>query len=146
MPRVGKKSEADRPGEIMADLWRLVLSVMDEAQDDLEGLGLAPKSFFVLASVDEHPFPAELARNLHLPPPTATYLIKQLEEKGLLERHGEPGDLRKFRLVRTRAGDEVLRRGSASLSSVLVDRLKRIDAGERKTFARILHRLAERQD
>ena len=38
---------------------------------------------------------------MHLPPPTVTYLVKQLEARGFLERRAEPGDLRKFRLVQT---------------------------------------------
>ena len=47
-------------------------------------LGLSPKTFFLLTAVEEHPFPAELARKMHLPPPTVTYMIKQLEERGFL--------------------------------------------------------------
>ena len=47
-------------------------SVMDDSEPDLEALGLTPKAFFLLAAVEEHPFPAELARRMHLPPPTVT--------------------------------------------------------------------------
>ena len=78
----------------------------------MESLGLSPKAFFLLAAVEEHPFPAELARRMYLPPPTVTYMVKQLEEKrDPGRRKAEPGDLRKFRLVQTVAGSQALERG-----------------------------------
>src|SRR5262245_9248055 len=64
---------------IRAHLGRLMQEVMDDSAPALEPLGLSPKAFFLLATVEEHPFPAELARAMHLPPPTVTYLVKQLE-------------------------------------------------------------------
>ena len=98
---------------ILANLWRLVESVLDDSAPALEALGLSPKAYFLLEAIGEHPFPAELARRMHLPPPTVTYLVKQLEGKGYLERRAEPGDLRKFRLVRTVAGDRAIGQGAS---------------------------------
>jgi DNA-binding MarR family transcriptional regulator len=126
MSSSGKEGEPDAWG-ILADLWQLIQAVMDDSEADLEALGLSPKAFFLLAAVEEHPFPAELARKMYLPPPTATYMVKQLEGKGFLDRRAEPGDLRKFRLVQTDAGREALRRGRESLSEVLRGRLRRLD-------------------
>jgi DNA-binding MarR family transcriptional regulator len=137
-----KKAEQDASG-ILANLWQLVQSVFDESEPDLVGLGLSPKTFFLLTAVEEHPFPAELARRMHLPPPTVTYMIKQLEERGFLARQAEPGDLRKFRLVQTVAGRVALRRGKETLSAVLVDRLRRLDREDVRAFDRIVGRLAE---
>jgi DNA-binding MarR family transcriptional regulator len=131
----------DAPG-ILADLWRLMQSVMDESEPELEALGLSPKAFFLLEAVEEHPFPARLARRMHLPPPTVTYLIKQLESGGLLERRAEPGDLRKFRLVVTDAGRAALRRGRQALGDVLGGRLERLGREDLLAFDRIVRRLA----
>jgi DNA-binding MarR family transcriptional regulator len=117
---------------------------MDDSEPDLEALGLSPKAFFLLAAVEEHPFPAVLARRMHLPPPTVTYLVKQLENKGLLERRAEPGDLRKFRLVQTAAGRDALRRGAEALGRVLDERLRRLDPDEVVHFNRIVKRLTGR--
>jgi MarR family transcriptional regulator, organic hydroperoxide resistance regulator len=138
-----KKGEPDACG-ILANLWQLVQSVLDESEPDLDGLGLSPKTFFLLTAVEEHPFPAELARRMHLPPPTVTYMIKQLEERGFLGRRAEPGDLRKFRLVQTVAGREALRQGRETLSAILVERLLRLDREDVQAFDRIVKRLVER--
>ncbi len=137
-----KKGEPDACG-ILANLWQLIQAVLDDSEPELAPLGLSPKAFFLLGAVAEHPFPAELARKMHLPPPTVTYLVKQLEEKGLLERSAEPGDLRKFRLVQTVAGRDALSRGTDVLSRALGQRLRRLDNQEIAAFDRIVYRLAE---
>jgi len=131
---------------ILANLWRLIQTVMDDAEPALGALGLSPKAFFVLEAVADHPFPAELARRMHLPPPTVTYLIKQLEARGFLERRDEPGDLRKFRLVRTPEGDRAVREGRGSLGSVLGERLRGLGPRDVASLDRIMRRLAEERD
>jgi DNA-binding MarR family transcriptional regulator len=141
MSSSSKKGKPDACG-ILANLWQLIQSVLDDSEPDMEALGLSPKAFFLLATVEEHPFPAEIARKMHLPPPTVTYLVKQLEEKGFLERRAEPGDLRKFRLVQTVAGRNALDQGQEVLGLVLGQRLKRLDREEIVTFDEIVKRLA----
>jgi DNA-binding MarR family transcriptional regulator len=141
MSSSSNKSRPDACG-ILADLWRLMQSVMDDSEPELEALGLSPKAFFLLAAVQEHPFPAQLARRMHLPPPTVTYLIKQLEAGGFLERRAERGDLRKFRLVVTDAGRMALQRGRQALGDVLGKRLGRIEQEDLLAFDRIVRRLA----
>jgi DNA-binding MarR family transcriptional regulator len=73
-----------------------------------------------------------------------TYMVKQLEEKGFLDRRAEPGDLRKFRLVRTVAGREALVAGEEILGRVLGERLERLDREQIVTFDEIVERLAGR--
>jgi DNA-binding MarR family transcriptional regulator len=144
MSASGERVEADACG-ILANLWQLIQSVMDDAAPALERLGLAPKAFFLLAAVVDVPFPAELARRMHLPPPTVTYLIKQLESKGFLERRPERGDLRKFRLIVTPEGMEAIGRCEEALGAVLDERLLRLNQTEIATFDKLVTRLATRE-
>jgi DNA-binding MarR family transcriptional regulator len=127
---------------ILAHLWQLMQSVLDDSAPALEAIGLTPKAFFLLAAVEEHPFPAELARLMHLPPPTVTYLVKQMEAKGFLKRSAEPGDLRKFRLVLSAAGRRAIRQSRETIGRVLDTRLKRLDPDEISQFDRVVQRLA----
>jgi DNA-binding MarR family transcriptional regulator len=143
MSSSSKKARPD-PYGILANLWQLIQSVLDDSEPEMEALGLSPKAFFLLAAIEENPFPAEIARRMHLPPPTVTYLVKQLEEKGFLERRAEPGDLRKFRLVQTVAGREALDQGREVLGLVLAQRLQRLDREEIVAFDEIVQRLAGR--
>jgi DNA-binding MarR family transcriptional regulator len=135
------KQESDA-WNILAHLWQLTQSVLDESAPALEAIGLSPKAFFLLTIVEEHPFPAELARLMHLPPPTVTYLVKQMEAKGFLKRSAEPGDLRKFRLVLSAAGRRAIRQSRERIGRVLDTRLKRLDPDEISQFDRVVQRLA----
>jgi DNA-binding MarR family transcriptional regulator len=141
----GEKSGRDA-ARVLANLWRLVQSVMDDSEPALEALGLSAKAFYLLETAGDHPFPAELARRMHLPPPTVTYLVKQLEARGFLERRAEAGDLRKFRLVQTPAGREALGQGKAALGRVFEERLRRLSPEEVASFDRIAGRLAGGRD
>ena len=49
-------------------------------------MGLETKELFVLAEVDAHPYPAELAAVLCIPKPSVTLYVKRLEAAGFL-RH-----------------------------------------------------------
>lgn len=141
MSSSGKEDGRDACGTL-AHLWQLIQSVLDDSEPALAALGLSPKAFFLLEAVGDHPFPAELARRMHLPPPTVTYLVKQLEAKGFLERRAEAGDLRKFRLIQTPAGKEALRQGREALGGVFDERLRRLAPGEATAFDRTVGRLA----
>jgi DNA-binding MarR family transcriptional regulator len=145
MSSSGEKGGPDACG-ILANLWQLIQSVMDESEPALEGLGMSLKAFYLLDAVGDHPFPAELARKMHLPPPTVTYLVKQLESRGFLERRDEVGDLRKFRLVQTPAGKEALERGGKALGDVFEERLRRLAPDEVASFDRAVGRLARPRD
>ena len=140
-------STSEGPGEkgalsIFAHLWLVFQAISDDSAPALLAIGLTPKTYFLLGAVGDHPFPAELARWMHLPPPTITYMIKQMEAAGFLERRAEPGDLRKFRLILTEAGQDAIERGRDAIGVAVRARLARLEPGEVGLFDRIVERLA----
>jgi DNA-binding MarR family transcriptional regulator len=140
-------SSSERPScpqawNLLAHLWRICSTVLDDSAPALEEMGLSPKTFFLLKAVGDHPFPAELARVMHLPPPTVTYMVKQLESLGYIERRPEPGDLRKFRLIVTETGARAMARGQEEAATVLNLRLARLGPEELSTFQRYVERLS----
>ncbi|QDE72028.1 hypothetical protein BHS09_36410 [Myxococcus xanthus] len=62
--------------------WAVISSVAA----DIAALGLETKELFVLAEVDAHPYPAELAAVLCIPKPSVTLYVKRLEAAGFLRR------------------------------------------------------------
>ncbi len=142
MAKSGARPAGPDAWEILAHLWQVMWSVLDESAPALEAVGLTSKAFFLLSAVEEHPFPAELARAMHLPPPTVTYLVKQMEAGGFLERRGEPGDLRKFRLVLTDPGRRAIASGRETLGAVFQARLTHLATREVESFEWVLARLS----
>ena len=102
--------------EDAAKIWSLnyqvLLSVIASVETDITALGLDSKELFLLAEIDEHPYPAELAATMSMPKPTVTVYLKRLEAAGFLSREIDPADLRRHRLQLTPAG----RRWRASAS------------------------------
>ena len=130
------------PWEILTNIWQLSQLIMEDSAPALEELGLHPKAFFVLTQVEQYPFPAELARIMCLPPPTVTYIVKQLEAKRYIQRKAEPGDLRKFRLVLTAVGRKAVKAGQAKVNTVFAKRLSRLKKADIALFERVVTRLA----
>ena len=48
------------------------------------------KELFLLAEIDEHPYPAELAAALSMPKATVTLYLKRLEAAGFVQREIDP--------------------------------------------------------
>src|SRR6201990_1421545 len=84
--------------------YRLLLSVVSYVEPDISALGLDSKELFLLAEIDEHPYPAELATTLNMPKATVTVYLKRLEAAGFVRREVDPSDLRPHRLLLTLAG------------------------------------------
>src|ERR1700753_2862717 len=79
--------------------YRVLLSVISCTEADICALGLESKELFLLAEIEEHPYPAELAAALSMPKATVTLYLKRLEAAGFVRREIDPSDLRRHRLV-----------------------------------------------
>src|SRR5882757_3276064 len=96
--------------------YRLLMSVITGVTPEIVALGLETKELFVLAEIDEHPHPADLATTLSMPKPTVTVHLKALESAGWVRREIDATDLRRHRLIVTPAGRKVMRRGLTLLA------------------------------
>lgn len=128
-----------------ATLWslqyRVSVSVISDIAPELAAMGLDAKELFVLAEIDEHPYPADLADRLCMPRPTVTTNLKRLEAARLVRREIDPADLRRHRLHLTDAGREALARGRAVLVEAFGARLSRLSAAEQAQLQGMLERL-----
>src|SRR3984893_1027548 len=86
------------PAKLWSLNYRLLMSVISSVAPGIAALGLETKELFVLAQVDEHPYPSEVAATLCMPKPTVTVNLKRLEAAGLLRREIDTADLRRHRL------------------------------------------------
>ncbi len=121
--------------------YRLLMSVIRGVAPHIAKLGLEAKELFVLAELDEHPHPAELAGALSMPKPTVTIYVKRLEAAGLLRREIDTADLRRHRLVLTPEGRKTLGRGLTLLSTAFGERLSRLSATQQAELASLLEKL-----
>jgi DNA-binding MarR family transcriptional regulator len=123
-------------------LWTLHFeisaSVLAEVEDEIRAHGLEPKELFLLEKLDEHPYPAELARVLLMPKPSITFLVKRLERAGFMKRETDPADLRRFRLTLTAAGRVAMEKARGALEAGFGRRLARLSPAERAELARLL--------
>ena len=121
--------------------YRLLMSVIASVAPGIAELGLEPKELFVLAEVDAHPHPAELARVLCMPKPSVTLYVKRLEAAGCLRREIDGADLRRHRLTLTTEGRRTLARGLALMSKAFGTRLARLNSVQQSEFAKLLEQL-----
>jgi len=129
----------------VAKIWslnyRLLMSVISSVAPDITELGLEMKELFVLAEVDMHPHPAELAGVLCMPKPSVTVYVKRLEAAGFLRREIDGEDLRRHRLILTAEGRKTMARGLALLSKVFGARLARLNSAQQSELATLLAKL-----
>jgi DNA-binding MarR family transcriptional regulator len=121
--------------------YRLLMSVIISVAPDIIELGLETKELFVLAEVDAHPHPAELAGVLSMPKPTVTMYVKRLEAAGFLRREIDGADLRRHRLILTPEGRRTMARGLALLSKAFGARLARLNSTQQSELAALLEKL-----
>ena len=121
--------------------YRLLTSVIASVGKGIGALGLETKELFVLAEVEQHPHPAELAERLSMPKPSVTVYVKRLEAAGFLRREIDAADLRRHRLSLTPAGRKTLKRGLALLSDAFRARLGRLSAVQQGELAALLEQL-----
>jgi DNA-binding MarR family transcriptional regulator len=121
--------------------YRLLLSVISSVEPDTTKLGLDSKELFLLAEIDEHPYPAELAATLSMPKATVTVYLKRLEAAGFVRREIDPADLRRHRLLLTPAGRQAATDGLALLSDEFDKHLGRLTVAQQQNLKNLLEKI-----
>ena len=129
-------------GKIWSLNYRLLMSVITSVAPAITELGLETKELFLLAEVDAHPHPAELAGVLCMPKPTVTVYVKRLEAAGFLRREIDGADLRRHRLILTPEGRKTMARGLALLSKTFGARLGRLSSAQQAELATLLEKVS----
>jgi DNA-binding MarR family transcriptional regulator len=128
-----------------AEIWglnyRLLMSAIVAASPGVKALGIEIKELFVLAQIDAHPFPAELAQTLHMPKATVTLYVKRLEAAGFLRREIDAGDLRRRRLKLTASGRQSVGEGMRLLTQAFEPCLERLSPGQQEALKGLLERM-----
>ncbi len=131
----------ETPSEIREELaprlrWtitRLARRLRQEA-----GTDLGPSQVAALATIERHgPLsPSELADAERIKRPTATRILRHLEEAGLVARVRDPEDGRGSIVSITAGGRTHLKRLRARKTAYLATRLDRLPAEDRRTLER----------
>jgi DNA-binding MarR family transcriptional regulator len=129
-------------GKVWALNYQLMMAVITGVGPDMTKLGLEAKELFLLAEVEAHPYPAELADILSMPKPTVTMYVKRLEAAGFLRREIDSADLRRHRLIITPEGRKTVARGLALLVSAFGARLTRLSSAQQSELASLLEKLS----
>ena len=131
----------DDAAKIWSLNYQLLLSVIASVEADISAFGLDSKELFLLAEIDEHPYPAELAAELVMPKATVTLYLKRLEAAGFVRREIDPADLRRHRLLLTPAGRQAATDGLALLSAAFDKRLARLTVAQRNDLKKLLEQI-----
>src|SRR3954466_2688488 len=126
------------PSEGLAPRLRWVVTRMARRLRQEAGTDLGPSQVAALATIERHgPLsPSEVAKLERIQRPTATRILRHLEEAGLVERVRDPEDGRGAIVSVTGDGRTHLRRLRARKTAYLATRLEKLDEEDRRTLAR----------
>ena len=148
----GERPASDRRHDERAadpDLGDLVMrvarSLRRRGAEAMAPWDLAPHQVRALRVVGHHEGirPGELAAHLRVAPRSVTDVVDALEERGLLERHPDPGDRRATVLALTASGQRLVDETGAARRSDAQAYFARLSDRDRATLRRILSRLDE---
>jgi DNA-binding MarR family transcriptional regulator len=124
--------------EELAPRLRWAITRMARRLRQEAGVSLGPSQVAALATIERHgPLsPSELAQIERIKRPTATRILRHLEEGGLVERVRDPADGRASILSTTQEGRRLLKRLRERKTAYLAKRLGDLDAEDRRTLER----------
>ncbi|HEX5660076.1 MAG TPA: MarR family winged helix-turn-helix transcriptional regulator [Polyangiales bacterium] len=136
----GEMAKID-PTRLWSLNYRLVSSVITDVGVQIAELDLEVKELFLLAAMEQYPYPAELASELCIPKPSVTAYLKRLEAAGFVRREIDAADLRRHRLALTASGRKVMTQGMELLAHSFGTRLTKLSAAEQNELRRLFEKM-----
>ena len=139
------RSRGDTGGdETLADAFRSVARQLREtSQETLAPWDITPSQFRALRVLHHHEALrlSDLSERLHIAARSATEVVDALEERGLVERHGDPGDRRATLVQLTEHGTSILDAIRVARGTEAERVFDRLSPADRDQLARLLRQL-----
>lgn len=122
---------------------RTALAVIEVFLREMAPYELRPVDFSVASTIAHNPgiTSRQLCAVLGILPPNLVGLIKQLEQRGLIERQPHATDRRATGLHVTRAGAELIKQAEATAQALELTATSRLTHAERKTLIGLLKKV-----
>lgn len=114
------------------------------ANEELGPLGLKVRSYSILAVAcsGTRPTQRELGDLLRMKPSQTVAILDELEQRGLVERRGDPRDRRSKTVIPTERGRELYGRAKAAVDRATETSLGALPPRDREDLARLLRQVA----
>lgn len=122
----------------VASLLRLANTLTRDLAPVFERAHVTPQQWMLLttlASIDEEPTLAGLARRMNVSKQNVTGMVRRLEDVGLVKKSNDPEDLRSSRVVLTRRGVETVQRLRPAYQKWVDGFFATLPEGERQALA-----------
>jgi DNA-binding MarR family transcriptional regulator len=133
------------PSPIFPQLWRVVRAIIADAHSELKETGLSVRAFFMLTRIEECRYPARLAEELILSPPTVSQIARELESLNYIKREVDQQDLRRYRFSLTSAGNKALQRVQSEIDRVVEKRIIGLSRADIKSLLAMLSALEQNE-
>ena len=122
---------------------RAALTLVASFMKNMEPYDLRPVDFSVLSVIGHCPgvTSRQLCQQLSVLPPNMVVLLRQLDKRGLIERHPHPTDGRALGLSLSPAGQALLAETEAQAREADLRASAHLTSSERKTLARLLQKI-----
>ncbi|GAA2589518.1 hypothetical protein GCM10010435_80150 [Winogradskya consettensis] len=125
--------------------WSVARRLRHLGKETLEPLGISPSQARAIGELTRHGSmrPGVLAEHLRIAARSATEVVDDLQERGLVERDHDPADRRATLVSLTRAGRETAERIKATRQAEAERFFGSLDPADRTELTRILRTLRD---
>jgi len=122
---------------------RAALTLVDGFTQSMAPFALRTVDFSVLSVIHHQPgvTSRQLCQQLFVLPPNMVVILRQLEERGLIERHPHPTDRRAIGLSLSTEGMRLIETAEQKAFAADLNASSSLSATERKTLARLLQKI-----